>query len=163
MQSEMAGRYFPTLTTSRSNNRNITQVLLTESHCGERMKCQGWNANGWSFTLYKGEKMPSGLVDFARLVFVWFRHNHTTQCATLFRASPHSQVPLFEDDKCQEWSCLIWKYVLLCRALQSTVQCLCHTLQWQLVWSSVATNFSATLLSAAILTTTFVPHFHVVV
>ena len=35
MQTEMGGRYFPTLTTSRSTNRNITQVLLvlTEGHC----------------------------------------------------------------------------------------------------------------------------------
>ena len=59
MQTEMGGRYFPTLTTSRSNNRNITQVLLvlTESHCANTqggMKCQGWNANGWSLTLYRG-------------------------------------------------------------------------------------------------------------
>ena len=105
MQTEMGGRYFPTLTTSRSTNRNITQVLLvlTEGHCantqGERMKCQGWNANGWSLTLYREGRDAKWSRRLCKTcVCVVYYH---TVCHTL--ASPHLQTPHFVIGWCYDF------------------------------------------------------------
>ena len=65
----------------------------------------------------EGGEMPSGLVDFARLVFVWFT---TTQCATTL-ASPHLQMPHFVDGRCQ----MLWKGTAVYCTLYTDFQC--HT------------------------------------
>ena len=103
MQTEMGGRYFPTLTTSRSTNRNITQVLLvlTEGHCANTqgedempgLKCKRVKPH----FVQRGERCQVVSLTLQDLCQVWFT---TTQCATT-SPSPHLQTPHFVDGRCQ--------------------------------------------------------------